>query len=177
MKEPKFYIDEDGKGFFECPNCRKQVKVDPYEFQGLFNGVKVKCSCDYEFRVFLGLREGRRKQSFLRGYYAKLPQGKEKGRIRVRDVSIKGIRFTTWNVHDLKVGDKILVQFVLEDRWDSEIVRPAMVRWVTDMTIGCQFTDCRDRDANLGFYVMDLPQHLTDNALNSKEILEEPESF
>lgn len=177
MKEPKLYIDEAGQGFFECPHCGKQVKFDTSAFQGLSSGVKVKCPCGEEFKVCFGLRKGRRKQSFFRGHYVKLSQGKERGRIRVRDVSVGGIRFTTWNAHDLKEGDKILVQFALEDRRDSEIERTATVRWVKDMTIGCQFTDHRVMDAGLGFYVMDLSQQLTSNDPNLQETLEEGDSF
>jgi hypothetical protein len=158
IEDPKLYIDENGKGFFKCPHCGKQVSIDIIEFQGLTDGVKVKCACGGEFKVCLGLRTGRRKQGFFRGNYVKLPQGKEKGRIRVRDVSTGGAHFTTWNAHNLKVGDEILLQFVLEDHKGSEIERTAAVRWVKDMAIGCQFTDRRKLDPDLGFYVMDLSQ-------------------
>lgn len=159
MKEPRLYVDEEGRGFFECPHCSKQVKVDTSEFQGLSNGVKVKCPCGGEFKVCFGLRKGQRKRSFFRGRYVKLPHGKERGRIRVRDVSIRGARFTIWNTHQLNVGDEIMIQFVLEDCRDAVIERTATVRWVKDMAIGCQFTDQRKLDPDLGFYVMDLSQH------------------
>jgi len=169
MEVPKLYVDENGAGLFNCPHCGKQVKVDMTEFHGLCNAVKVKCPCSKEFMVCFGLRKRPRKNSFLRGYYVKLPQGTEKGRIRVRDVSIGGVRFSTWNAHDLKVGDRILVQFVLENHKNSEVERTATVRWVKDRVVGCQFTDHRVMDSDLGFYVMDQPEQCTTNHSISRQ--------
>jgi hypothetical protein len=157
MKVPKLFIDDNGKAHFDCPHCGTTVPVDTSEFHGLSNAVKVKCSCEREFRVCLGFRKGARKSSFLRGYYIKLPKGQEKGRIRVRDVAIGGIRFTTWNDHNLKAGDKIWVKFILEDHKNSEIERTARVRWVKGLAVGCEFADHRDMDSDLGFFVMEEP--------------------
>jgi hypothetical protein len=138
------------------------VKVDPAEFQGLSNAVKIKCPCESVFRVCLGLRKVQRKNSFLRGYYFKLPEGKERGRMRVRDVSMGGIQFTSWNEHALQVGDTIRVQFVLDNDGNALIEKIATVRWINNAAVGCQFNGEKPRDPDLGFYfVEELPLDLS----------------
>lgn len=162
MKTPKFFLDEEGTTFLVCPHCSRQVKVDPAEFQGLSNAVKVKCPCERVFRVCLGLRRVQRKNSFLRGYYVKLPQGEERGRIRVRNVSMGGIQFTSWNAHTLQVGDTIQIQFVLDNDGNSQIKKTATVRWINHVAVGCQFNEEQTLDPDLGFYFVDeLPSDLS----------------
>ena len=160
MRMPKLYLDDDGNTFLICPHCGKQVKVNLTEFHGLSDGVKVKCPCKKAFRVYLGFRRRQRKNSFLRGYYVKLPPGEERGRMRVRDVSMGGIRFTPWSKHALQVGDKIRVQFVLDDDSSAQIEKLATVRWSNHIAVGCEFSDKHTFDSDLGFYfVEELASH------------------
>ncbi len=154
MNIPKLRVPKDNTVLFICPHCGNKSTGDVSRFQGRVTPLKVKCPCKEEFKVLLEFRNTRRKESFLRGYYTKLPDGSEKGRIRVRDISLGGVRFSTWNAHNLKEGDKIRVECVLDDVKGSEIDKNAIVRWVKDDAVGCQFSDSAEYDSDLGFYFM-----------------------
>ncbi len=51
-------------------------------------------------------------------------------------------------------GDEIEFKCSLDDSKGSEIERIGTVRWVNDQMIGCEFTDDREFDSDLGFYFM-----------------------
>ena len=64
------------------------------------------------------------------------------------------IRFATLAGHHLSRGDEIRVEFTLDDKKASQIEKDAIVTWVKDKDIGCQFTESPKYDKVFGFYLM-----------------------
>jgi hypothetical protein len=76
----------------------------------------------------------------------------------VTDLSITGIGFSSFTNHDLTEGDELKVKFTLDDGRRSKIEKKAVVRWVTESSIGCEFMASVGYDVAydtaLNFYLM-----------------------
>ena len=155
MQTTRIFVTSEDNALVSCPYCSKQVMAKVGKFKGKGKPLKIRCDCKKEFSVFLEFRKGVRKPNFSRGRYCKKDKGGEEGRIRVRDVSMHGLHFTTWNSHTLKEGDPIHVYCILDDKKGVEIDRDAIVRWVKEDAVGCEFTGNVQFDADLGFYLRD----------------------
>ena len=63
----------------------------------------------------------------------------------VRNISVAGIGFDAIDTHCLSKGDAVCVGFTVDDMWmkpdgrGTEVERHAVVRWVKDEHIGCEF--------------------------------------
>ena len=74
--------------------------------------------------------------------------------MRVENISLLGIGFVTLHMNRLKEGDEIKVAFTLDDKRHSKIEKNAVVMWIKDKHVGCQFTETDQSDKVLGFYLM-----------------------
>ena len=105
----------------------------------------------FEYRRF------HRKETDLKGYYAKLPATEERAMILVMNVSPTGLAFLTHSMHTLSKGDMLHLRFNLDDREHSLVTKRAIVRWVEDGHVGCEFIksiEYEDRyDTALNFYL------------------------
>jgi hypothetical protein len=71
----------------------------------------------------------------------------------VNNISRSGIQFKSSKTEDLKLDDRIVVQFRLDDKSRSLIKKKGIIRRIEGMTIGIQFLDVDDYDKILGFYL------------------------
>jgi c-di-GMP-binding flagellar brake protein YcgR len=102
-------------------------------------------------------RKTYRKEVQLNSYYLKLPSTTERGTMAVKDVSLGGIGFTTSESakHNFSEGDHIWLTFELDDKKQSKIEQSAVVIFVKDRHIGCEFTNLSEQNRKLlGFYLM-----------------------
>jgi hypothetical protein len=153
VQPQRLFVGEDTTIPIVCPSCGKMKMINVTKFKGRSSGpVKIRCTCKKGFSIFLEFRKTRRKETLVKGYYTKLPQGKDKYRMHVKNLCMAGIHFTTWDTHNLQEGDQVRIQFVLDDKKGSHIERVATVRWVRDNLIGCEFTDGVQYHPDLGFY-------------------------
>ena len=78
--------------------------------------------------------------------------------IMVTNVSLTGLGFLTHSMHSLSKGDMLHVRFNLDDREHSLIRKQAVVRWVENGHIGCEFMNSKayedESDGALNFYLM-----------------------
>ena len=98
-------------------------------------------------------RQYYRKDVQLAGSFTNGETG-ESGDFLVENVSLNGLGFTTLLGNRLSKNDLITVSFRLDDARRSEITRVARVRYMSDRYVGCQFTDQKSYDTDLGFYLM-----------------------
>jgi diguanylate cyclase (GGDEF)-like protein len=98
-------------------------------------------------------RQFYRKDVQLAGSFTN-PETGESGDFLVENVSLNGLGFTTLLGHRLNRNELLSVTFRLDDSRRSEISRVVRVRYMSDRYVGCQFTDQKSYDTDLGFYLM-----------------------
>ena len=154
VEAEKVYVNPDGTAVVNCPECgtTKIIRVD--RFKGSKRRVQIRCKCQSAFRISFEFRKAYRRESRLRGHYAKVAAPEQRGKMKIKDISLTGIGFTTEDMHNLRKGDEVKVRFTLDDRTRSRIEKQAVVRWINDKHIGCQFTEPSPYDKVLGFYLM-----------------------
>jgi len=158
MTEPKIpltYVRPDNTAVLTCPHCGRQKTIQADSFRGHKHKLKVKYGCQNVFTVYLEFRKRQRKKTNLRGTYINNSQ-KTNGNIIIRNISVSGLEFTSYDAHDFKVDDELTVTFNLDDEHMTEIRKDIVVRDVRKNSIGCEFERAGDFafDGPLGFYIM-----------------------
>lgn len=154
MEIQRVYVKEDNTAVVNCPNCGAAKAVNAGKLNKRGKPLTLRCSCLSLFKVFFEFRKSHRKKANLEGYYTILPESKQWGKMRVDDISLNGIGFTTLYNNNLKKGDEIKVRFNLDDTRRSEIEKKAVVMWVNNKSSGCEFAETDEYDRLLGFYLM-----------------------
>jgi len=98
-------------------------------------------------------RQYYRKEVQLAGGF-KNPETGESGDFLIENLSLNGLGFTTLLNHRLTRNAIIKVAFRLDDSRRTEISRTVRIRYINDRYVGCQFTDLKSYDSDLGFYLM-----------------------
>jgi hypothetical protein len=134
------YVDRDDTAVVACPYCLSSRIVNAAKYRNRSDPLTVTCTCKKTFLVSFEWRRASRKETYLQGYWSKLPECKEWTRILVRDISDTGIAFTTVAGHGLREGDKVKVRITKDDGKGTEIEKTAIVRRVVHNDyVGCQF--------------------------------------
>jgi hypothetical protein len=136
----KVYVDRHDKGIVECRYCMSSRIVNAAKYRNRKGPLKVRCTCGKTFFVSFEWRRASRKETYLEGYWSKLPECKGWTRILVKDISDTGVAFTALGGHHLKERDKVKVRLVKDDRRGTEIEKTAIVRRVMqNHYVGCEF--------------------------------------
>jgi len=155
-KENRVFINDRGEGTFICPACSKGVIKDLSEFSEAQSVVrlKCKCSCGNVYRVLVERRRHFRKPVNLAGMFVYQDgQGHQvKGLIRVRDISQSGIRFSVNSVPEFTVGDRLTIEFTLDDEERSQIRETGRVHRIQTNMIALTFKNT-DHYGKLGQYL------------------------
>ena len=162
----------------------KSVDMSKYMTMDRVIIFKAKCICGHSYTVVLNRRDKFRKTTDFFGVYTNLSSGKEgqKGQMFVLDVSRSGLRLEISHVqlkmkdHDISVitgkqatfehkiqkpvdeiniGDKLLVEFRLDDTKKTLIKKEVIIRWMKMPYIGVEFNSQSLYDGSLGLYMMD----------------------
>lgn len=154
--EHRVFINDHGQGTFLCPVCGKGVIKDLNAYAGVESAIrlKCKCSCGHVYRVLVERRRQFRKPVSLVGmYFFQGPKGiSMKGLIKILDISRSGIRFAVNSMPEFKVGDKLVVEFTLDDEAHSQIRETGIVQRIQANIIGFQF-ETMDHYGKLGQYL------------------------
>ena len=155
-QEHRVYMNDRGEVTFICPACEKGVIRDLSEFAAAKAAVrlKCKCGCGHIYRVLVERRRHFRKPVNLMGKFVyQTDQGKSvKGLIRVRDISQSGIRFSVNSMPDFAIGDKLVIEFTLDDLEHSQIRETGIVRRIQNNMVGLSFKSI-DHYGKLGQYL------------------------
>lgn len=135
----------DNKASFVCPKCHKTktVNVRKYTKAKKKVAVKCKCSCGHTIEAILERRNYRRKETTLPGIYSRSTKanGIEKGNIVITDISRAGLKFKSHVNAEFRIGDRLCIDFHLNDSEKSFIKKEAVIRNVSqDLHIGAQFS-------------------------------------
>ena len=141
METLKVYVGADDKARLHCPYCGTRRTVDVEKHKNRKGPLKVRCLCQLSYFVFLESRRVPRKETYSQGYYRKLPEHEEWGRIIIKNVSRLGVGFVTLTTHNVKSGDQIKVTLTSDNVNQSDIDKDATVTFVRDKYLGCEFTE------------------------------------
>jgi hypothetical protein len=162
----------------------RSVDMSKYKDMDRAIRFKTKCRCGHSDTVFLNRRDKFRKNTDFFGIYTNMSSGKDgqKGEMTVLDVSRAGLRMEISHVklkvkeHDVSVvtgeqasfehkikkpvdeiniGDKLLVEFRLDDTKKTLIKKEVLIRWMKMPYIGVEFSSKSLYEGSLAFYMMD----------------------
>lgn len=156
-REMRVFINDRGQGSFICPSCQSGVIKDLSDVVRVKSAVRIrcKCRCGHVYRVLVERRRYFRKQVNLSGLYIHRRGDRPKplkGLIAVRDISQSGIGFSVNRVPEFKVGDRLIIEFTLDDANRSQVREEGVVRRIQSDRIGVEFTST-DRYGKLGQYL------------------------
>jgi hypothetical protein len=155
----KVFILKDNKAKIVCPQCNKSRiidvsgEIDSYKAARL----KHKCTCGYLHTVLLERRKRYRKKTNLPGILIYSISGEKAATCSmiVKDISRAGIGFELKNnvKSDFNIGDKISVEFHLDDKPRSLIKKEAIIKHIHGPFIGAEFCFIDLYDRALGQYM------------------------
>jgi len=157
----KVFVTASNTAVFECPKCKKTKMVNVSKYKMIDKAVKIRvnCPCGHSYPVFLERRKHYRKASNFPGKYIHfLSDGRQDaGMMTVNDVSRSGLKLKVNVKREFKSGDRLNVEFTLDDNKRSVIKKEVIVRKVNDQVIGVEFVTVSTSDPSdtaLGFYLM-----------------------
>ncbi|MBU0993319.1 MAG: PilZ domain-containing protein [Proteobacteria bacterium] len=156
----KIYITSDNKAAIKCPSCGKTKVMDATKYTEMKTAVKgnIKCPCGHAFSFILERRKFYRKSTRLSGRYKVIapPSRKTIGTMIVNDISKSGIQIKPAIQADLEKGDKLLLEFKLDDKHQTPISIEAVVMTSFSGSVGLRFCSNDVSDPNIkaiGFYL------------------------
>jgi predicted RNA-binding Zn-ribbon protein involved in translation (DUF1610 family) len=154
----KVFITNNNTATFVCPQCGNTSVADVAKYASIDRRVTVncKCICGHNFKVSLEKRRQYRKATDLPGEYSyELPNGDmDKGIMRVVDISSNGLKLKLSVERKFAGGEKIRVEFHLDDKRRTFIDKQVIVRNVHKNLVGTSFAPNEGDDPALGFYLM-----------------------
>ncbi len=158
MTLKKVFINEENIATFVCPKCEKAKTSDVSKYKDIDQAVKIKvrCPCTNVYSVLLERRKYYRKEVNLPGRY-KCAEKSIGGPMKVKDMSRFGLKFDAGSVHLVAIGDKVAVEFTLDDSHNTFIQKDTIIKTVHDAIVGAEFFNVNDvslADRRLGFYLM-----------------------
>jgi len=149
----KVFVTKKGNANFTCPECSNIKQMDVSKFCNIDKKVtlKVTCSkCKHKFSVGLERRQHVRKTVALDGF---LNIKNNKISVKIIDISRLGLKIKTTAKLDLNIGDKLILDFVLDDVTHSKVSKEVMIKKMNEREIGVQFLSLDHYD-KLGSYLL-----------------------
>jgi hypothetical protein len=167
MNAQKVFINDDGNTVIRCPKCGLEREIPVQKLAGK-HSLKVKCRCSALFSIEVELRKRYRKDTNLDGFLQKLYLTDVSGRMlyesettnikvlncKIVNISKAGLGVTIMGPHTIEKGDHIKAKFTLDNSARTEIEKKALVKWVKDSELGCEFLDEDKEDKTIAFYLL-----------------------
>ncbi len=177
----KVYIGKDNLATILCPRCGKVNEIDATPFIRSKSSARIsltfKCkSCDCGHKSCKDCKENNCTngntnvfQLERRKYFRKevglagtiFDRDGNKHPIRVLDLSRTGVKITKLSTHPITVGQRLVIEFSLDDTKQSQIKKEIIIRSTADKLVAGEFTDIESYghdDKMIGFYLMKLPK-------------------
>jgi c-di-GMP-binding flagellar brake protein YcgR len=154
----KVYIARNNMATFVCPSCENTTTVDVTKYIKMDKKVRVniRCRCGHSFVSELEKRKKYRKRVNLPGTYTYSGPGHrtDKGIMTVRDISSTGLKLRLNVKRNFEIGEKMVVEFNLDDRRRTPISKKVIVKNIVQNYIGVAFSPNEPDTPALGFYLM-----------------------
>jgi hypothetical protein len=150
----KVFIGSNDMATFKCPECNKTKTTNVSRFRNIQQAVRVKCKCPcgHTYSALLERRKHIRKDTHLAGTFIH-ENGVDRGTMDILDLSRSGLRIKTNFPANIKVGDKMRLEFTLDDKQFSKVSKEVIVRSVSGRSIGTEFVSLEHFD-KLGSYLL-----------------------
>jgi hypothetical protein len=136
----RVYLFSSAMGRVTCGQCRKAMNVQVHPQSGILNPQVVTCQCGEVLYIGRQTRQYARKPTQLEGTYALERDDDIIGEMIVENISYDGVRLRLKSCSGkIYQDDVLLVQFSLDNKYQTLICEPIKVRYVQDGTIGAQF--------------------------------------
>ncbi len=152
----KVFVSSNGIATFVCPKCGKIVRKNMSKYTSINKAVRIKCkcSCNHIYSAILERRKAIRKQHVLQGTYFR--NKGDQGSFFVKDISNSGIKMEIPLKPSIKIGEKMRIEFILDDVTNSVIRREVVVRNVFDSCVGVEFISKEHYDKFGSYLLYDL---------------------
>lgn len=159
MKVQKVFISGKEEVPIVCHNCGSHKSISTSSIRELGKTFKVKCRCGFSFSVVFEIRGHYRKPTDLLGTYNKVNPSDFGCNITVLNLSKTGVGFVIdsreGHCLDILPGDRIKLQFTLDDRERTIIQSFVLVRNISEGRVGAEFERLDPHAAKqLGFYLI-----------------------
>jgi hypothetical protein len=137
-----------------CPSCggKKVIQVSALPLSGPETRVRARCSCGHCCHVILERLDLRAADLQLPGTYTTHGAVKEYGRMTVRRLNRAGLVFMVTVGRDLFPGQKLFLEFVLDDVKQSIVRKEGVVAAANRRHVSVRFLSL-DHFDNLGPYL------------------------
>lgn len=141
------------EGFLNCVSCQDSLTLPPHQ---LFRDHQftVQCHCGMSHEIIVGSRSYSRKATCLEGRYRNLDHTTQVGHVIVEDISFGGIGFYPTESHAIHVGDRLHLDFTLDDEARSCVEVAVWVHSVWDNVIGVEFSQSDGFNRALAAYLI-----------------------
>ena len=140
----KIFVNVENLAAFKCPECglTRTEDMTPHQSLGKTINTKCNCKCGHTFfvTVIMEKRKYYRKETNLPGEFSTLTS-KAAGLMTVKNISLSGLRFKLNESKELKVGDRVNVEFTLDDKQRSLIQKEAEIKFIKELNIDAEFTN------------------------------------
>ena len=153
MQAHKSFVKTNDTASIRCPNCALVKNVPVGKFRNSQHSLKTRCRCDTVFMVSLDFRRHYRKPTTIDGVYTAIGGQGGGGQIQVDNISRSGVGFSLSGSHRMKVGQKALLIFTINDRKRTELTKKVIIRRIHDEKIGCEFANMNQIGKDLGFFL------------------------
>ena len=153
METRKTFVNRYDKVEITCPQCGNSGTHYVGRFKGPKRTVKIRCKCGSHFSISFEFRRSPRQETDIQGYYARLPHGDEWKKMLVTNISVGGVGLLTHAMHNLSIGDQLKVRFSMNGARRALVERDAVVRWISDGNLGCEFREPVEYHQNTFEYI------------------------
>lgn len=150
-----------------CPRCRKEttVNISEYFLRNKSMAFEQECECGHRFKQEIERRRHNRKAVKFTGWYnynneIQLEPGivagafVGKGKMTVVDLSLSGLKVKLKKKEDLRINDRLQVEFHLKDYKRTLIRETATIKNIDKKYVGGAFQPASSSNKDLGFYLI-----------------------
>ncbi|RJP75490.1 MAG: PilZ domain-containing protein [Desulfobacteraceae bacterium] len=150
----KVFIGSNDMATFKCPECMRTKTASVSRFRNIRKAVHVKCKCPcgHTYSALLERRKHIRKDTHFAGIFIH-ENGVDRGTMDILDLSRSGLKIKTNFKTDVKVGDKMKLEFILDDKQHSKVSKEVIVRSINGLYLGTEFVSLEHYD-KLGSYLL-----------------------
>ena len=155
MDANKVLVKDDNTAIITCPSCHLTKKISVADYKGgSKRNLRIKCTCSHIFHLCLEHRRHPRKHVKFLGKSINLSRHRERQNIIIKDISLGGVGFYSFDLHHARRDDHMLVLFNLNDVKMTSIGANVTVRNITDDYFNCEFAPGQNFMSTLGFYLL-----------------------
>ena len=114
---PKIFAAKLSQVPLTCPGCHTTTVVNMTPHKDTQSVIKARCKCGCVFDIHGISKEARkyyRKRTTLPGSYMRTDVDIS-GIVKITNVSFSGVSFKTEKAHEIEVGDRLGIKFMLDD--------------------------------------------------------------